>query len=136
MKKAYLLAGLGAGILAITAISGVYAASNNYDAWRTSMANNGGRAATAVTEQNFDQYTAMHQLMVDGKYEEAQKVRTELGLGQGRGNGYGTSGCGLQNGAGRQGGCGMRNGTGEGRGTGFVDKNNNGICDLAEKVLK
>lgn len=131
MNKTFLLVGLGVGIMTVSAVSVAYAANNNYGVWRTMMGNNGGRAANVVTEKNFDQFTQMHQLMADGKYEEAQKVRTELGLGQGRGNG----GCGMMGNNGQGGGCPMRNGN-AGRGTNFVDTNNNGICDHAEELAK
>jgi hypothetical protein len=132
MKKAYLLAGLGVGILAIAGVSAAYATSGNYSAWKAAMGDNKGRAASVVTEKNFDQFAQMHQLMADGKYEEAQKVRTELGLGQGRGGKSG--GCGMHNGTkGQGGGCGMHsNGTGTGTGANFSDANNNGVCDHAE----
>ncbi|NTW22317.1 hypothetical protein HGA34_02090 [Candidatus Falkowbacteria bacterium] len=123
MKKTYLLAGLGVG-LALTAASAAYAASGSYEAWRNAMGTRAGRATTVVNEQNFDKFTEMHRLMAEGKYDEAQKVRTDLGLGSGNQG----RGCGMNNSAGRQGGCGMR-----GAGTGFVDANNNGICDRAEQ---
>lgn len=131
MKKTYLLAGLGIG-LALAGASAAYAASGNYEAWRAAMGDRGGRAATAVNEQNFDRFTEMQRLMAEGKYEEAQKIRTDLGLGQGRGNRGG--GCAMSAGAGRQGGCGMRNGGATG--TGFVDANGNGVCDHAEQNVK
>jgi len=142
MKKTLILAGLGIGIMAVTAVSVAYAAGGNYNAWRTMMGNNGGRANSVVTEKNFDQYTKMHQLLGEGKYDEAQKIRTDLGLGQGRGNGGGgpfgsaQGGCGMMNNAnGQGGGCPMHNG-GAGQGAGFVDVNNNGICDHAEQITK
>lgn len=122
MKKTYLLAGLGAGIIALTAVSAVYAADNNFSAWRNMMGDRGGRVTNVVTEKNFDQFTQMHQLMADGKYDEAQKLRTDLGLGQGRGQRNG-------------GGQGMHRG-GAGRGVNFVDANNNGICDRMEQPIK
>jgi len=120
MKKTYLLAALGIGILVVSATSVAFAANNNYGAWRTMMGNNGGRAASAVTEKNFDQFNKMHELMAGGDYAGAQKIRADLGLGQGRGNG---------------GGCPMRN-SGAGRGVNFVDANNNGICDRLEQPAK
>lgn len=131
MKKTYLLAGLGVGILALSAVSVALASESNYGAWRAMMGNRGGRAASVVTEKNYDQFAKMHQLMAEGKFEEAQKIRTDLGLGQGRGNGV--RGCGLNGGNAQGGGCPMHNG-GAGRGTGFVDANNNGICDHMEQV--
>ncbi len=129
MKKTFLLVGLGVGITAVMAVSAVYAAGNNYATWRATIGNSGSRAASVVTEQNFDQFTQMHQLMADGKYDEAQKIRTDLGLGQGTGNGAG--GCGMN----KNGGCPMH-AKGQGTGENFIDANNNGICDHMEQVAK
>ena len=132
MKKTFLLAGLGAGIVAILAVSVAYAANSNYGAWKTMAGSRGGRAADVVNEQNFDQFTKMHQLMADGNYAEAQKIRLDLGLGRGKGQG----GCGMANSANGQGsGCGMHNGS-TGEKENFVDANNNGICDRMEQAAK
>lgn len=136
MKKSLILAGLGVGIVAISAVSVAYAANNNYGTWRALMGDRGGRATDVVTEQNFDQFTKMHQLMADGKYAEAQQVRTDLGLGQGQGKGKGAGGCGMMKGAnGAGGGCAMHKG-GATQGESFVDANNNSVCDHAEQVAK
>jgi len=129
MKKTYLLAGLGIGIVALSAAGAVYAANGNYAAWRAAMGGRGGRATEVVTEKNFDQFTEMHRLMAEGNYTEAQAVRTDLGLGQGQGRGNG-GGCGMNKG----GGCAMRNGGG--RDANFVDANNNKICDHMEQPAK
>ncbi|MEI6627699.1 MAG: hypothetical protein WCL61_03825 [bacterium] len=117
MKKAFLLAGLGLGVAVLTVGSIVYASGSNYTSWRSSALSNGGRAVSVVNEKNFDQFNKMHQLMVDGKYDEAQKIRTELGLGNGNGK--------------ASGGCAMHNGEGN-RGANFVDINKNGVCDRME----
>lgn len=132
MNKTYLLAGLGIGLVALTAASVAFAANSNFGAWRETMGNRGGRAASVVNEQNFDRFTQMHRLIGEGNYAEAQKIRTELGMGQGRGNG---GGCGMRAaGTGQAGGgCGMRNG---GTGAGFLDENKNGVCDHAEQLVK
>lgn len=133
MNKTHLFIGLGVAILAVSAVTAVYATTGNYSAWRETMGNKGGRASEIITEKNFDQFTKMHQLMVDGKYDEAQKLRAELGMGQGRANRGG--GCGMNNSAGKSGGCGMhKNGTGNG--ASFTDANNNGTCDHAEQIVK
>jgi hypothetical protein len=50
-----------------------------------------------VNEGNFSRFTEMHKLMLEGKTDEANKIRTELGLGlrdgsgqsQGQKSGYG-----------------------------------------------
>jgi len=133
MNKTHLFIGLGVAILAASAVTVAYAANSNYGIWREAMGNNSGRAASVVTEANFDKFTKMHQLMAEGNYAEAQKIRTELGMGQGRGNRGG--GCGMNNGAGRTGGCPMANG-GAGNGAGFLDANKNGVCDHAEQLVK
>lgn len=134
MKKTYLLASLGIGILAISATSVAFAATNNnYGSWQSIMGNRAGVASRVVTEKNFNQYTEMHQLMADGKYAEAQKVRTDLGLGAGQGNGAG--GCNVIGAGGQGSGCGMHNG-GAGHKANFVDENGNGICDRMESLNK
>ncbi len=88
--------------------------SNNYAAWKEQMGNRG--ATRVVTEQNFARFTQMHQLMLEGKTDEANKIRTELGLGQGAGRGQGMK-------ASNQG---QR---GQNRGGNFVDANGDGACD-------
>lgn len=126
MNKKYLVAGLGIGILALSAVSVALASTGNYNAWKASM---GGRGnSSVVTEKNFDQYTQMHQLMAEGKYDEAQKVRTGLGMGQQGG------GCAMQQAGNKGGGCPMQNGGN--RQANFVDVNKNGICDHAEQLVK
>jgi hypothetical protein len=131
MNKKYLVAGLGIGLMAIMATSVVFAANNNYATWRATAGNNGGRAASVVTEKNFDEFTQMHQLMANGDYAGAQKIRTDLGLGQGQSQGNGV-GCGMNGGNGQ--GCAMRNSGA--RDANFVDANNNGICDRMEQATK
>lgn len=84
--------------------------SSDYNAWKEQM-NGRGRVTEVVNEQNFSRFAEMRKLMLEKKYDEANKIRAELGLGQGneRGNGQGT---------------------GQGRsGSNFVDKNGDGICD-------
>lgn len=65
--------------------------NRDYASWKTQMGNRGpGRV---VTEQNFARFAQMHELMLQGKNEEANEIRRELGLGagnrQGRGMGNG-----------------------------------------------
>ncbi|HBO16658.1 MAG: hypothetical protein UR69_C0004G0022 [Candidatus Moranbacteria bacterium GW2011_GWE2_35_2-] len=98
--------------------------SNDYQAWKKLMEQNQfrGRVMDVVNEGNFARFTQMHRLMVEGKYEEANQIRAELGLRtrDGQGAGYGQ---------------GMRDGRGQGRGNGsgcgqsFTDANNDGVCD-------
>lgn len=86
--------------------------SNDYAAWKNQMGNRG--ATRVVTEQNFARFTQMHNLMLEGKTDEANAIRTELGLGQGGGRGQG-----MMNGGQR----------GQNRGGNFVDANGDGKCD-------
>jgi hypothetical protein len=89
-----------------------------------------GRASQVITENNFGRFQEMQSMMADGQYEEAAKVRTELGLGQGQGGG-----CPMAGHAGKgNGGGGCAAGKTGGQGAGFVDKNNNGICDNQENL--
>jgi hypothetical protein len=87
--------------------------NKDYNAWKNLMGNRG--AANIVTEQNFPRFTEMHNLMLEGKYEQANVIRKELGLGAGNGNG--------------QGGGMMGRGNGQNSRGGFVDANGDGKCD-------
>jgi hypothetical protein len=87
--------------------------NKDYNAWKSLMGDRG--AAKIVTEQNFDRFTQMHNLMLEGKNEEANAIRQELGLGSGQGNGQGRGMMGKGNGQGGQ--------------RGFVDANGDGKCD-------
>lgn len=89
-------------------------ANNDYNAWRSAV---GDRpVANKVNQQNFSNFSKMHDLMQQGKYEEAAKMRQELGLG-GQGRGY----------------RGTNNGQGSNRNGNFVDANKDGICDHMQK---
>jgi hypothetical protein len=92
--------------------------SNDYNAWKKLMEENS--ITSKITKDNFAKFSEMHKLMKEGKTDEANAIRTELGLGQGRGMGM----------HGKKGGCGC--GKAEGEKTGFVDENKNGICDTME----
>jgi len=90
--------------------------TNNYDAWKTEMEKNTrrGRVMDAVNKDNFSKFSQMHKLREEGKDDEANKIREELGL-QGRGHGE------------------MRGEhRGEHRGGHFGDKNGEGHCDHME----
>jgi Spy/CpxP family protein refolding chaperone len=96
--------------------------NNDYNQWKQLMGNRG--AAQKITEQNFPKFVEMHKLMTAGKLDEANKIRQELGLGQGNGQGqkmFGKNGKG-----GCAGGCSKANGSG------FVDANKDGVCDLRQ----
>lgn len=69
-------------------------ANNDYNAWKEQMAGR-GRVTQVITEQNFAKFAEMHQLMLQGKTDEANQIRTELGLGLHNGSGRGQGmGCG------------------------------------------
>ena len=53
--------------------------NNDYNTWKESM-NGRGRALEVINEGNFARFSEMHKLMLEGKYDEANKIREELGL--------------------------------------------------------
>jgi len=42
-----------------------------------------------ITEENFARFAEAHRLALEGKTDEANQIRAELGLGQGQRNGDG-----------------------------------------------
>jgi hypothetical protein len=62
--------------------------SNNYTQWKQLMAGK-GRVTQMVNENNFAKFAEMHRLMDQGKTTEANKLKTELGLGLHNGTGRG-----------------------------------------------
>lgn len=68
--------------------------TKDYNAWKTLMAGK-GRVTQVVNAQNFAKFAEAHELAQQGKTDEANKVRAELGLGlrsgagMGQGMGYG-----------------------------------------------
>ncbi len=68
--------------------------NKDYNAWKTLMAGR-GRVTQVVNAQNFAKFAQAHELAEQGKVVEANKIRTELGLGlqnglgMGQGMGYG-----------------------------------------------
>jgi hypothetical protein len=79
--------------------------NNDYAAWKNLMGDKG--ATRVVTQENFAKFSEMHKLMVAGKTDEANAIRTELGLGQGNGKGH----------------------RGQNQRGNFVDANGDGKCD-------
>ena len=69
--------------------------NKDYTAWKNLMAGR-GRAAQIINQDNFAKFAEAHNLAVQGKTAEAQKIRQELGLGLNNG-----AGCGLKDGSGR-----------------------------------
>lgn len=84
---------------------------NNYDAWKEQMGDRG--ATRKITAENFNRFSEMHKLREEGKIDEANKIRKELGLGQGNKQGKGSS----------------QKQQGQNRGGNFVDANKDGVCD-------
>lgn len=62
--------------------------TNDYEAWKSLMQGK-GRVAEVITKDNFARFAEAHELMEDGKKEEAQKIAQELGLGFGSHSGHG-----------------------------------------------
>lgn len=66
--------------------------TNDFSAWQKLMTGR-GRVTQMVNKDNFAKFAEIHKLTEEGKTVEAQKLRTELGLGlhngQGRGMGQG-----------------------------------------------
>ena len=66
--------------------------NKDYNAWKNLMQGR-GRVMQVVNESNFAKFAEAHQLALEGKTEEANQIRAELGLGlrngSGQGQGYG-----------------------------------------------
>jgi len=59
----------------------------DYNAWKNLMA---GRPITQkINASNFSKFVEMRNLMLQGKVDEANKIKARLGLGQGLGGGFG-----------------------------------------------
>jgi len=84
--------------------------NNDYEAWQK-LHQGRGRMGEVVNKDNFEKFVEMRKLMLDGKTDEADKIRQELGLGQGKGN----SVRGMMSGQNKRG--------------NFVDSNRDGKCD-------
>lgn len=67
--------------------------NNDYQAWKDLMQGR-GKISEVITEENFSRFTEMRKLRHEGKTEEADQIRAELGLGLGgrhqKGDGTGT----------------------------------------------
>lgn len=64
---------------------------NDYNSWKVLM-NGRGRVSQVINEKNFPKFAEAHKLMLQGKTEEASKIKQELGLGLRNGMGQG-AGC-------------------------------------------
>jgi hypothetical protein len=61
-------------------------ANNDYATWKTTMAGR-GRVSQVVNQDNFAKFAEAHKLAEQGKYTEANTIRTALGLGVNNGSG-------------------------------------------------
>jgi len=72
--------------------------NNDYDAWVELMGGK-GKVTQIITGENFAQFAEAHKLAEEGKIQEANAIRQELGLGTGSQNRNGSGqGSGQQNG--------------------------------------
>ena len=62
--------------------------NKDFNTWKELMQGK-GRVTQVVNEGNFSKFSEMHKLMLEGKTDEANKIRTELGLGLRDGSGQG-----------------------------------------------
>lgn len=86
--------------------------TNDYEGWVALMTENGrtpGVLNKVDSQEKFNLFAQAYLLTQEGKIEEANAIRSELGLGNGQGKGSGRH-----------------------MGGNFVDANNNGICDRRE----
>jgi len=70
--------------------------NKDYNTWRELM-DSRGRVTDVITEENFEKFAEIHNLVQEGRLEEAKQLREELGLGQG-----------LKRGGMEKGNCGLR----------------------------
>lgn len=69
--------------------------ARDYDAWKAEHdAFSQGKGGAKVTRENFETFAKMREAQAAGRTEEAQTLRTELGMGQGQGKGQGMKGAG------------------------------------------
>jgi len=62
--------------------------NNDYSAWEEQM-HGKGRVTQVVNEDNFARFAEAHRLASEGKTDEANQIRQELGLGLKNGSGRG-----------------------------------------------
>jgi hypothetical protein len=94
--------------------------AGNYSTWKSLMESNNlpmKHMTDKITAENFVKMQELHNAMISGDYETANKIRQELGLGYGQ----------IKN-------TGMHRNSMGGNGQGrmsmrFVDSNGDGVCD-------
>ena len=74
--------------------------NKDYDAWKNLMQGK-GRVTQIINKDNFAKFSEAHQLALQGKTDEAQKIRQELGLGLRNGSGKTNNGMGANRGCNR-----------------------------------
>jgi len=62
--------------------------NKDFNAWKSLMTGR-GRVTQVVNAQNFTKFAQAHELAQQGKTDEANKIRAELGLGLHNGSGMG-----------------------------------------------
>jgi len=61
-------------------------AARDYDAWKAEHdAFSQGKGGATITRENFETYAKMREAQAAGRIEEAQALRTQLGMGKGHG---------------------------------------------------
>jgi len=68
--------------------------NKDYTAWASLMQGK-GRATQVINKDNFGKFVEAHNLALEGKTDEAQKIRQELGLGLRNGQGKNGGGMGI-----------------------------------------
>jgi hypothetical protein len=68
--------------------------NKDYTAWKNLMQSK-GKVTQVITEANFPKFVEAHNLALQGKTVEAQKIRQELGLGLKNGTGRHGGGMGM-----------------------------------------
>jgi len=64
-------------------------ANKDYNTWKNLVSGNNGRVAQVINESNFGKFVEAHNLTLQGKNDEANKIKAELGLGLRNGSGRG-----------------------------------------------
>ncbi len=64
-------------------------ANKDYNAWKKLVSSNNGKVSQIINQSNFNKFVEAHNLALQGKVDEANMIRTELGLGLRNGSGMG-----------------------------------------------
>jgi len=77
--------------------------AGDFDTWKALVEDSPRTPPFELTQDNFDLVVQMHSAMQDGDQETALEIREDLGLGNGKGMGFGPGGEGRGHGMGRGG---------------------------------